>query len=306
MATVFRHHLRYTAGEYSIDEVISLLRAQKTILNLGVQVLPQLDPGIEIEKVKYLIDEIHAGTLAFDIIIEVYNQYQKQIEDRLIPPLEEALGMDVPEGLEALITLLAIAAAFVAGRWAYERMRGVRRPDAPPVHIEGDYNQVIQIVASKLNISEDECDSAVRRAVSPDKLKEIVAALARLVGPARRKKAEIEYADNVINKDTLDEMPTAFDAKEIENTVEMLHHDSIQVEIRATDLDYRKRGWGGVAMIDGVEARRVPIEVYPTVPTNALEAGRVHTVDAILEADRQPDGSLIPKRLHVVRVLDNE
>lgn len=308
MSTKFRHRLRYTNGRYSVDEVITLLRAQREILKLGVSVLNHLDDGIIIEKTSFSVEEIKAGTLAFDIIIEIYNHYQTQVEDRLIPPLEEALSMDIPEGLEALITLLAIGGALFVSKWAYDRVRGGRRPDAPPVHIEGDYNQVIQIVSSKLNISADACDEAIRGAATPDKLREFVKSISRLAGPARRKKAEIEYGEGLIlSKDTLSEMPNDLDARDMEQTVEMLHRDGIQVEIRATDLDHRKRGWGGVVLdVEGIEPKRVPVEIYPTVKVDSLVVGRVHNVDAIIEADRQPDGALIPKRIHIVRVLDNE
>lgn len=305
MPAVFKHHLVYTSGNYTIDEVIRLLRAQKNILRLGISVLPALDDGIHIKEVKFTVEEISSGSIGFDIVIEVYNAYQTQIQDRVIPPLEKALGMDIPEGLEALITLLAVAAALVAVQWAFNRVRGSRREDTPPKHVEGNYNQIIQIVSSKLEISEERLDNAVRRAVGPAALKETVKSTAQIAAMARKNDAEIKYADRILDKDTIEQMPTAIDAKEMDDTVEMIHHPSIKVEIRATDLDSRKRGWGGIAYVDGVEEKRVPIEVYPTVSTDALEAGKFHMVDAIMEADRLPDGSLVPKRLHVVRVLDN-
>ena len=54
MAAVFHHRGKYTASDFTVDEVVSSLIAQKELIASGLEFLAELDPNFRYEGAKVM------------------------------------------------------------------------------------------------------------------------------------------------------------------------------------------------------------------------------------------------------------
>ena len=144
MKTEFKHSGKYTSGTFTVDEVIASLSAQKVLVEEGLNFLAELDPDFTLDKVTIRVDSLITGSLFWDLLVEVYGEYQTQIEEKVVGSLEEMFGVDIPPEYEGLVTLAALAVTYVVARYAYDRVARSKgqSPSAAPT-ISGDNNIVI-------------------------------------------------------------------------------------------------------------------------------------------------------------------
>lgn len=301
MKLTFHHKGRYTSEIIPIEDVIASLQAQKEILTTSSLVLSELDYDIEIDDIKIFVEELKSGTLSWDFLIEIYGKYQDRVEGLVVGNLEEMFGIDIPESYEPLVTLVALAITYMVARYAYERLLRANGRSAPSVHIKGENNVVIQNIAQIVNQSPEAVEKALDRAVPLSKRQSLLPRVADFLRPARKEhdaKIEIEGAPD-ISREALKEFPSDAELKSIDDSRNIDVHGA-KLEIRATDRDRNKTGWG--AMIHGDERfkRRLPMDLYPTVDADALAENHFIRGDLIVECDAGADGQLKPKRIHLI------
>jgi len=171
LITTFKHSGKYTAKTFTIDEVISSLSAQKSLIEAGVDFLAELDPDFDLDNVVVRVDSIKVGTLGWDLMVEVYGKYQVKLEEKVVGSLEDMFGIDVPPEYEGIVTLATLAVTYVVARYAYERVAKSKgeNSSAAPV-INGDNNVIIQQISSVVGQDPKFIEKALERSLPPTKL----------------------------------------------------------------------------------------------------------------------------------------
>jgi len=302
LKTIFRHSGKYTADAFTIDEVIKSLSAQKTLLEEGVSFLAELDPDFTLDKVTVRVDSLVTGSLGWDLLIEVYGEYQTQLEEKVVGNLEEMFGVDIPADYEGIATLGALAVTYVVARYAYDRVarsKGDNSSAAPT--ITGDNNIVIQQISSIVGQDPQFIEKALERTLPPSKRKKLIPKVADFLRPSKKDKtAKIEMLNAPdIEAEALDEFPNDADLKSVDDS-KVINVEGATIDIRGTDRDNIKTGWGAVILGDERFPKRLPMDLYPTVNPEDLALHLEVKANLVVECERRPDNSLKPKRIHLL------
>lgn len=97
------------------------------------------------------------------------------------------------------------------------------------------------------------------------------------------------------------EFPNEAALAELATGTEIEPYTGVTLEIRATDRDKRAQGWAGILDVDGLEKRRVPITLFPTIDVAALAQCARARVDAMAEFKEIGDERVLI-RIHVISV----
>lgn len=302
MKTQFKHSGKYTADTFTIDEVIASLAAQKILIEEGVNFLSELDADFDLDKITVRVESIKTGTLGWDLLVEVYGEYQTQIEGKVIGSLEEMFGVDVPPEYEGIVTLATLAVTYVVARYAYDRVarsRGDSGSAAP--YINGDNNIVIQQISSVVGQDPMFIEKALERSLPPAKRKKLIPKVADFLRPSKKDRtAKIEMVNAPdIAPATLSEFPGDAALKAVDDS-KLIDLEGASIDIRGTDRDKISTGWGAVILGDNRFPKRLPMDLYPTVDPEEL--AKFHEVKANLsiECERRPDNTLKPTRIHLL------
>jgi hypothetical protein len=137
-----------------LEQVIDSLKSQLRLLQESIEVLEAASPGSELRIVSIKVDTVKSGSLIIDLLLQLYGTYQKNIDERVIGGVESLLGVDVPPEYETLVTLILLGVTYFVSRMVYDAVRKKKgAPPATPIHIDGNYNNVITIIAGKLEIT---------------------------------------------------------------------------------------------------------------------------------------------------------
>lgn len=302
MKATFKHSGKYTAQAFTIDEVIASLSAQKVLLEEGIGFLAELDPDFTLDKVTVRVDSLRTGSLLWDLLIEVYGEYQTQIEDNVVGSLEEMFGVDIPPEYEGIATLAALAVTYVVARYAYERVMRSRgdNSSAAPV-ITGDNNVVIQQISSVVGQDPYFIEKALERSLPPSKRKKLIPKVADFLRPAKKDKSakiELENAPD-INSEALAEFPSDADLESVDDS-RIIDVEGASIDIRGTDRDKINTGWGAVILGDERFPKRLPMDLYPKVDPEELAKYQIVKANLAVECEKRPDNSLKPKRIHLL------
>lgn len=301
MLLVFRHSGRYSANRFTIDDVIGSLAGQREILRVAAMALPQLDDAVTVQDIQFVVERIEAGSLVWDILVEVQARYQRQIDDVVIEGIEDMFGADIPAEYEALVSLLSVAVVYMVARYAYERVVRGSGASQPSVHISGENNVVIQNVARVVNQSPESVAAALDRAVPPARRRQLVSRVADFLRPARQEPGSvIEVAGApTIPAEAIREFPGDAALEAVDDSSNLDVEDAI-LEIRAMDRDRSKTGWSARIWRDDRFPRRLPMDLYPTVNAEALAMRHFVRANLIIEGERTPGGGFRPKRIHLI------
>jgi hypothetical protein len=305
MELTFPHRVNYRDGTSSIDEIIENLKAQKRLLEQGTRVLDAAIPGLVVENVKVKVVTVAAGSLLTELVVLIYTSYQDDVQDTIVGGIEGLLSVDIPPEYEALVTLLSLAVVYFVARYAYDKVRE-RKGDRPPsVHIEGDYNTVINVVADKLSVPASRIEHALHDAVPVARRRSLIGSVRRFLKP--REDGRISPVEvtgfGVLNEAGIAEYPSDSELSEIDES-RNLDIPEATLDIRATDKDRSKTGWAAVIVGDSRFNKRLPMDLYPTVDAEALAKMERVTGDIVVEGERNFQGAFKPKRIHLLNVKE--
>ncbi|KPF73729.1 hypothetical protein IP88_08705 [alpha proteobacterium AAP81b] len=299
---VVRHRIEYSAADVPLEQVIEALQAQALLLSEGVAAMSAAAPGSEYRIVSITVSEIKAGSLLIDLLIELYGIYQKDVDAKVIGGLESLTGVDAPPEYEALVTLFMLGVTFYVALAAYSFVRKKKKelPDRP-LHIEGDYNTVIMIIADKLTLTRDAVDALLAERLPQSRMRSLVKPVSDFFRPAKRQPGSVIKAPGVtVGPESIGQFPIDADLEGVGDT-EIVNMPDTLIEIRATDRDRAKQGWAA-RVIDNPDMpdKRYPMGLYPTVDAEALAALETVRADLAVEMVKDADGSFRPKRLHLL------
>lgn len=307
MQQIVRHKLVYTADKVALTELIDSLQAQERLLQEGVVVLARAAPDSDLRLITIQVNSIASGSLLVDLSLELYHAYQTSIDDEVIKGIEGLTGLEIPAQYESLVSLAAIGVAFYIARWAYKRVANNKdRSHQRPVHIETTYNQVVTVIAERLQLDSAAVDRAFASELTPKKERQLLGRVTDFLRPAKQDPgSEIEVAGfGTITSETIAEYPSDADLVGLEDTT-VLDLPGARIEIRATDRDSLRTGWKAKILDNDDFPSKLPMDLYPTVDAEKLADHKVVTADLSIEFARESGGTLRPKRIHLLR-FDSE
>ena len=297
----FPHRVEYSADAQSVDEVVATLLAQKRLIEEGAAAFCAVT-GIDLEQVDIRVVNVASGSLLTELLVQLYGAYQSDISGVIVEGIEEVLGEDIPAEWEAVVTLLTLAVLYVVMRFAYDTIRGRKSKDSPATtHIEGDYNKVINIVASKLDCPVEHIEGVLEGQLPRARRRSLVKHVTDFLNLARKKRGtDIEVEGfGKIAPEAIEEYPSDAELLEIDDTRNLDMPDA-EIDIRATDRDRNKTGWAARIIGQSQFKRRLPMDLYPTVDAKRLAALERVRADLIIQGETDADGKFRPKKIHLL------
>lgn len=295
---------RHEGEKFTIEEVIATLTAQRTLIGEAVHFLEELDPEFVARNIVIRVIAIEEGSLIWDLVVEIWGAYQKQITEKVTGNIEEAFEVDIPDQLEPLLSLALLAVTYWGLRYAYDRVARKKAKDqeespSPAIHIEGNYNTVVNILAGKTDTYPDRVKDALNLSAASDRAK-IAKAAVDFVRPARRRPGEGIVVEGTpgVSAPAVAEVPS--DA-ELARTSEVIriNLDDAELSIRGTDRDSQTSGWRAVIEDDERFPKRLPLVLSPAVDPESLADFQRVRAAVTVEGDQFMDGSFVPRRIHL-------
>jgi hypothetical protein len=296
----FPHSLKYKHGLSSIEEVIANLNAQKRLVETGVALLVNSADGLEVSRVEIRVVELREGSFLTELLVVLYGEYQTNVEDAVVSGIEKMFGVDIPGDYEPLVTLATLAVTYWVARFAYDKVRAHKRDHPASTHIEGEYNTVVNILGSTLQVPPEKIEAALQKTVPTPKQRSLLSSVANFLRPRKDGKLQAIEVRGVgeIEKDTIAELPDDIELAAIDAS-RNLDLPNVRLDIRAIDRDSQKH-WGATIMGDRRFKKRLPMDIYPTVDREELANHRIVRGDIVLEGDTNSDGEFKPKRIHLL------
>ncbi|MGV6875950.1 hypothetical protein ACUSIJ_25100 [Pseudochelatococcus sp. B33] len=308
MRQIEHHRVTYTAKSISLGDVINVLSAHQKLLHEGALIVSRSKPGLNLTIESIKVETIYTGSLHVDLLLELYKEYQTDIEDIIVGSVEGVAKMSVPDEYKALVTIGTLIVVYFVARRAYEAVFKKREPAsvAPqPVHIEGEYNRVVNLVAHTLNVTPEVVEGAVSKEITEKKQRQLLGRVSDFLRPAKREPGSEIQIDGVgvIGSEVVAEYPTDADLASLEDMTTLDMHDA-EVEIRATDRDNSKSGWKAKILNDKNFSSRLPMVLSPDIDIDRLADLKTIKGDLKIEFSHEKNGVFKPKRIHLLRFDD--
>ena len=286
-----KHRIYYnTKQPVPIKEVIIALQGLDGVLRTVPLVLTALT-GIESQGSEFLIESLETGSLIEDVAIKFFFKDRANLD-----AFVEKMG-------EKKIVKTAVIAAIIGGVVGYGLHWAAGQKATPT--IQATNSVIIQNGAGALNITPEAFAAALQAATVGNK-KPIAESALKLTSPVRGEPgSEVTFGEpntdatpNVrIPHSAVAEAPARIELKPYERTEEL---KNTVLNLRATDLDSKKRGWAG--RLDSREDR-LPIELDPSVAESEIFGRTSVRVDAALVfREKGKSRELKPARIYVRKV----
>ncbi|MEM1398387.1 MAG: hypothetical protein AAGF58_00825 [Pseudomonadota bacterium] len=307
MKRILHHKGKYTASEFTVDEIVLSLSAQKELIETAIEFLTNIDSDLTVDSVKVRINSLSTGSFLWDLIVEIHGKYQEEFDPKVIDGLENFFGTDIPDGLEPLVTLAVLALAYWVARFAYDRVSRAKDNRTPSIHISGESNIVIQQIADTINCQPEVINSALERTLPIPKRRKLVGKVADFLRPSRKDDNAVIELDGArtITNEVLKEFPNDADLNSLDERFNIDLVDA-RIDIRATDRDRTKSGWSAAILNDERFQGRLPMDLYPTVDTGQLADHRTVIANLVVECENDSVGQMKPKRIHLISFEKNQ
>lgn len=247
-----KHHL-------SVEDVAESLLALQSFIKATPDVLERIIPGLQIQRVDVFVNEIKSGSLLEDLVVKFIWGNQESF-DQHVADLRKDLKVDALLANKTLVG--AVIGALVIGGGIYVANKMTAREEQKQT-LQAVQNVFIVNGANLSGVDEQKFRRAIQEVLyKNDHLQKDAV---KVVKPAKRDaEATIVFNNDpvaTIDNKAVRAMPgSALDEAREE---EMDDFADVEIEIRATDLDSNKRGWG--AVVPSVSPRRVRMHLDPEI-----------------------------------------
>lgn len=247
-----KHHL-------SVEDVAESLLALQSFIKATPDVLERIIPGLQIQRVDVFVNEIKSGSLFEDLVVKFIWGNQESF-DQHVADLRKDLKVDALLANKTLVG--AVIGALVIGGGIYVANKMTAQEEQKQT-LQAVQNVFIVNGANLSGVDEQKFRSAIQEVLyKNDHLQKDAV---KVVKPAKRDaEATIVFNNDpvaTIDNKAVRAMPgSALDEAREE---EMDDFTDVEIEIRATDLDSNKRGWG--AVVPSVSPRRVRMHLDPEI-----------------------------------------
>ncbi|MDZ4052606.1 MAG: hypothetical protein U1E24_04980, partial [Phenylobacterium sp.] len=130
MATAeFQHALFYPDNhDIPLSDIAATLLAHERLLPMVGDVLEALIPGLTVENSSIKLNYLRQGSLDEAFFVALLLIYQEDITRSVGHMLEQIPGQPVPEGYDALVTVIIVALLYTGARFIVEKARSARAP----------------------------------------------------------------------------------------------------------------------------------------------------------------------------------
>lgn len=301
------HSLKYTNKQpLAVKDVIESLRGLEKISVYFLPAALSTLTGTEVVTAELLVEGFEQGSFIEKVLLRLtfrdetgMNTFLDRVREGAVNVYRKLPGEGRPV-LKAIAVSSVIGSLVVAGT-----VYAISTKEAVPagVTINIADSNFIAIGAEAYQVSPEQFVAVIEAVGSIDK-KKLAQSAAKVVAPAKREEgAEIVMNDNaqmLIPSATVSQVPDTveFDAFEIDQP-----HRDVDLEIRATDLDY-SRGWAGV--INGIADRRVKLLFADGVDSDAL-AGKLKVRADVVVKSRMSAKSkkMEPVSITITELIDD-
>lgn len=298
----FVHDVGYPNNKgITLSDIADTLLAHERVIALIPKILEAAIEGFPVEKIVVRLDDAQEGSLFEKFVVEIYSNYQKDIQRNVIGAVTAMTGVTIPDEYQSLVTLLILAVMFYGANWVFRKVNP--KKDATGTVISGNYNTVLNITAGHLSLTPEKLDGIIKDVTKGPMRKAVGKAAQRFFKPAQRNgTGNIEVAGfGEISREAVEEVPTEASIDPADDR-DMEPWTDIAISLRALDLDRRESGWFGLMQVAGEEQTRLPISIYPTIDPETLHGVSEFNADILLESRRDEGGDWKPRRIHVLNV----
>lgn len=278
-----------------IREVADALIALESIIKQTPPVLECLFPDTTIKSVEVFIDKLESGSLSEKLVVKFIFGSQENF-DQFIDDLRKRVGMDKIMSNPSLFTSIILIMIFVGVMYLLNNSKQERTT------IEANNTTIINISADALGLEASELEAIVNGAI-PDKNRLARDAIS-FIKPAKNDPlAYITFNgdDNLsINAETIKSIPGYL--KDIEQEEIIEDHDAINIEIRATDLDSKKKGWA--VIVPDLGSKRIRLHLDPVINQEELIGKRVINGNVTVVFEYDDHYRKVPKLVFLRKIND--
>jgi hypothetical protein len=255
-----KHTLYYDcAGPVPIGELAASLVAFEKVVKQARPLFEMLY-SCQISDVRVYVNEIETGSLLDDFVIKFVFKDQAAY-DACVANLRKVTGVQkLTERLPTIGPLITVA-LLAGGISAVSRGCG---SDGISVNLKNARDNVIVIAAGEHQMKPEDFQAVVNDALKDRYL--LATNAAKVFLPAKKENADSsikidDRVDLMISPEAVKEVPVIVKKGTAKQSQEV--HSKITIQIRALDLDNRKKGWG--VMIPSISNARIPLELDPQV-----------------------------------------
>ena len=239
----------------------------------------------------------------FEYMIQVYEEYQDEIKEFVIDKIEGHTGVDVPAELEGFVVLTSLAVLYFVSRYAYDKVSGGKKDGQPSIN--NSYNNTITVLGDMTGVSIGEVDKAIQAAIPKPRRKFLTQKVADIFRPARADAGSTIAVggDKIVGSKEIYEFPTDAEIMGIVDS-HTINEDNLLIEIRATDKDRNKSGWGAQIVGNAKYPKRLPMDLYPDLNAADLASKNQVFGDMVIDVSVDFEGNIKPKKIHLLRYRD--
>lgn len=303
MEIPFEHVLRYTnENNIPIHEIAASLIATNELAVLIPPVLESLFPGLSIQKIELnLQSSAVAGSREDDYKGKLICDFQESVEGA-ISRIGERTGVQALQEHSKLISLVIIGLILLGGIWLHSQLF----PSEKAIHIEGDYNTIINLTADEAGLPPETVKDAIEKALTERDKAKLGKNAVDITQPAKReRRSTIQGGPDrsvELSRETIDQFPGRGDLVEEAEPSDQVF--GLRVDIRRLDKDERHVGWIGQVTI-GEYTGRIKLVLVPGIDPEKLkdlsDKGPI-IVDGIVFFRKGRNGELRPYVIHVYSV----
>lgn len=299
MELISNHQIYYSNKDLlPLSDVAESLLALEKLIKQSPKTIEKFFPGLKIYDVEVYLNELQSGSLWEDIVVKFIFGNQEKF-DEVITNTREKIGLKYLVDRPKLLSAILLAMLLTGGYQALTSNPTSSQQSIQNIQINN--NIVIQAGSELAEMPPEEFKLIIDESVN--KNNSIVKNAIKFVKPAKRDPAASITFDNTpnlsINPETVSAMPGYLDDEVPDDTIE--EYQSVEVIIRATDLDHKRTGWG--AVIPSISERRTRLQLDPTINPEVLMEKRKVKGDVTAVFRYTEEGAKISK-LYFLRNIE--
>lgn len=300
MEVTVNQKIYYSNKEWvPVSEIAESLVALENIVKQSPKIIEALFEDTRVEDVQVFINELKSDSILEDVIVRfVFGSQENMFDlvDKARSKLKVEKAMSNPNMLSAILLCSVLASL------AYLYGKESSQDEKKKAVIEANHNTIIQIGADAADMDADSFRAIIEAATKNNK--ELKESAVKFVKPAKRdSQASITFNDTpqlTVTNESVKAAPSHIQKEDREFAREF---KSTEVQIRATDLDSLKKGWGAVA--PDVHSRRAKLKFDPSISLKDIVDKKVIIGDITVIFDYDKNNKEYPKEIFLRNIQPN-
>lgn len=265
-----------------VKDIAESLIALENLIQQSQYILEAIFPGTRILSVEVFISKLHSDSIWEDLIVKFIFGDQARF-DEVIKDLRKTFKMDYLISHPKLLSAVIASIILFGGVYCLQKNKNPEPRSQEILQINN--NTIINVGAEYLKMDSKGFKTLIESNIR-DK-DQLAKSAMRIVNPAKKdSNATITFNgdENLrITSESVQAIPSHVIEEEEESVEE---YNSIYMEVRATDLDSKKRGWAVV--IPGFGDKRIKLQLDPDINAEQVLSKRrfFGNVTIVFKADK--------------------